>query len=339
MQDLLSKAQPSNTSPTDPEGEVSRLFNQRRLLLALALLAALTLAIVVLLYPWGGRHEEPTTAARVNGETLTFAELQRVRVDLSDLLAMHESAPEADDPEALQRAAMQLLVQRRLMLQEAARRGLTVSDDELDEAILELRQRFGDLQAFGAWINARDLDDQSLLETVRADLLVRQLTDALTADATVTAAQIEEYYRAHQGEISIGTRVRIGLIAVPTREAGAEVLEELRNGASFRQLARERSVAPGVFSDWIDPGTLPLPLQQAVDELEEGEVFGPIQKTDNEFVIVGIAGRRPVIAESLAAATPEIERRLLSVAKQARIKEWLQEQEEQAEIEIYLERG
>lgn len=339
MQDLAPQPELSNTPPSSPEGGVLRLFNPRRLLLSLAIIVALTIAARALVDPRSSRHEDPTIAARVNGEALTYTELRRVTVDLSDLLATRESVPEADDAEEPERAAMQLLVQRRLMLQEAARRGLSVSDDELDAAISELRRRFGDLQAFGEWIDARGLDDQSLIETVRADLLVRQLTDALTAGTRVTEAQIEDYYQAHRNEIPIGTRVRVGLIAVPSHEAGTEVLEDLGNGASFIQVASERSVAPGVFTDWIDPDTLPLPLRQAVEELQEGEVYGPIQKAEDEFLIVGIAGRRTVTAESLAVATPEIERRLLSVAKQMTISKWLTEQQEQAKIEIYLERG
>lgn len=340
MQDLGLQSRPPRTSPSRPEGGVTRLFNRRRRLLTwLAPLIALTFVVLVLTDSWSTQQNDPAVAARVNGEVLTYAQLRRVTIDLSDLLAINDSTSDADDAEELERTALQLLVQRRLLLQEATRRGLSVSDDELDAALSELRRRFGDLQAFGEWIDARGLDDQSLLETVRDDLLVRQLTDTLTADATVTAEQIEDYYRAHPNEISIGTRVRIGVIAVPSHEAGTEVLEALRDGAKFSRIANERSVAPGVFTGWIDPGTLPLPLRRAVDDLQEGEVYGPIQKAEDEFLIVGVAGRRPVIADSLALATPEIERRLLPAAKQERITRWLQEQEDQAEIEIHAERG
>jgi len=339
VQDLPTQPEPPNTSPPWPEGSVLRQISRGGLLPSLAVMVALTVAVVSLTDPWSNQQDEPAIAARVNGEAVTYAELHRVAVDLSDVLAIRESAPGADDGEELGRAAMQALVQRRLMLQEAARRSLSVTDDELDAAITELRRRFGDLQAFGAWIDARGLDDRSLLETVRADILVRKLTNALTADADVTAEQIKDYYLAHPNEIAVGTRVRIGVIALPSREASTEVLEELGNGASFSQVARERSVAPGVFTDWVDPQTLPLPLRQAVDDLQEGEVYGPIQKAEDEFLIVGMAGRRPVIAENLAAAASAIERRLLSAAQQKKISKWLQDQEEKAEIKIYRERG
>jgi len=335
----MPQPEPRNTSPPGPGGSVLRLFSQGGLLGSLSVMVALTVAVVAIVIPGSNQHDEPAIAARVNGEAVTYAELHRVTVDLSELLAIRESAPDADDDKELERAAVQALVQRRLMLQEAARRGLSVSDDELDAAITELRRRFGDLQAFGGWIDVRGLDDRSLLETVRADILVRKLTNVLTANTTVSAEQIEDYYLAHPNEIAVGTRVRVGVIALPSREASTEVLEELGNGASFSQVARERSVAPGVFTDWVDPATLPLPLRQAVDELQEGEVYGPIQKAEDEFLVVGMASRRPVLADSLAVATPEIERRLLSIARKVKITKWLQEQEAQAEIEFYLDRG
>lgn len=291
------------------------------------------------MYPWASHGEDPTIVARVNGEALLHTELRRVKVDLTNLLENQESSVRSVHAKGLDRVAMRMLVQRKLMLQEAARRELSVGEDELDAAISELRQRFGELEDFGQWLTERGLDDRSLLETVKDDILVARVTDAIAAAATVTSEQIADYYEAHQGQIAIGEQVRVGIIAVGSHEAGRQVLEDLRSGASFVQLARARSVAPGVYTEWMDPLNLPLQLRQAIGELREGDVVGPIRKAEDEFVIVGVAGRRPVVARNAAEARHEIEKRLMPAAKQLAMSQWLVGQEELAKIEIYLERG
>jgi parvulin-like peptidyl-prolyl isomerase len=72
-------------------------------------------------------------------------------------------------------------------------------------------------------------------------------------------------------------------------------------------------------------------------ELKPGEVGGPFEKGPGEFLIVGLQDRRPVRAESLAEARPEIERRLLPEKRRAVVQEWLAEQEKKAKIEIFDE--
>jgi hypothetical protein len=67
-------------------------------------------------------------------------------------------------------------------------------------------------------------------------------------------------------------------------------------------------------------------------------VGGPLQKGADEFLIVGLEGRRPVRAKSLGEARPEIERRLLPAKQQEAVQAWLTEQEKTSKIEVYIEK-
>jgi hypothetical protein len=69
-------------------------------------------------------------------------------------------------------------------------------------------------------------------------------------------------------------------------------------------------------------------------EAEEFECVA-VQSLIQRHLMLQEAGRRSVHANSLDEARLEIERRLLPLKQQQAIQEWLAEQEEQAEIEVF----
>jgi len=294
------------------------------------------------LEPSGAKSAELEILARVNGEPVSRIELQRL---LDDPLERDrfQKEPGAQDPDSkeLERLALQKLIHRRLFLQEGARRNLTVSDEELDQAITALRRRFPDLKSFGKWMKESGLDDSSLFDTVREQMLMTRVWDELVEEVRLTEKEVQDYYETHKENLIIGEEVRLRLIAVNSMAEAKEILLALKNGENFSRLARERSIgkraARGGDTGWVDPLTLPQPLREIVSGLKEGDASRPLQKNTDEFLIVGLQGRRLVRAKSLTEARPEIERRLLPAKQQEAVQSWLADQEEKSKIEKFLQ--
>ncbi|MBI4776480.1 MAG: SurA N-terminal domain-containing protein [Deltaproteobacteria bacterium] len=289
----------------------------------------------------GAEGPDPEVVCRVNGDPVTRNELQRM---LDDALARRRLQQEIDVGEPgskeIERPALQKLVHRRLLLQEADRRNLTVTEKELEHALKILRSRFQDLRGFGEWMKERGLDDQSLFDMVRAQVLMAKVWAALVEDVRVPEERIEAYYEAHKTNLTIGEEVRLRIIAVESNAAAEEILAALRKGASFGRLARTKSLgmlaAQGGDTGWVDARTLPQPLHETVGLLKAGDVGGPMEKSADEFLVVGLQGRRPLLAKSLIEARSEIERRLLPEKQQEAIEAWLIEQEKKSNIEVLL---
>lgn len=100
------------------------------------------------------------------------------------------------DSKELHRLAFRKLIGRRLILQEAGQRKFTVTEQDLDQAVADLRRHFKDLRSFGAWLKARGFDGKSLREAIRTDILTRRVTAALVAGVRLTEQQVQEYYEA-----------------------------------------------------------------------------------------------------------------------------------------------
>ncbi len=285
--------------------------------------------------------ETPTVVARVNGEAVTRGELDRLLNDpLAESRLRQELGGESSDSAGLERLAVHELIHRRLFLQEAVRRGFTVSEKELDQALLALRGRFGDLIAFGQWMQGRGLDDRSLLGSLREQVLMAKVWEALVEEVGVSEERVQEYYQIHREDLAAGQEVRLRIIAVRSRAEAEEVLTGLRAGESFAGLARERSLGKlarkGGDTGWVRFQELPPPLREAVALLKPGDVAGPLEKADGEFLLVGLQERRSLRAADLEEARPAVERRLLAEKRQDAVQRWLEEQREASEIEVLL---
>lgn len=329
------------TAPSIVEGPFGGIRRAMGALLCWPFLIMLVAGTAVDLGPsvvWGAEAE---IVARVNGEPVTRGELQRMLADpLMQYQFERELGSEKADRKKLERLALQKLIQRRLLLQEAGRRKITVTPQDLDRSLSALRGRFQDLRDFGRWMKERGLDDQSLFETLRADMLMKRVMGALVEGVRITEESVERYYEAHQEDLVIGEEVRLRIILVKSKAEAEEILTSLRKGENFSLLARKLSLglhaAQGGDMGWVIPQTLPLPLQEAVGKLKAGDVGGPLQKGAEEFLIVGLQDRRSVRAKNLAEARPEIERRLLPVKQQEAIQAWLTDQEKKSKIEVYI---
>jgi parvulin-like peptidyl-prolyl isomerase len=285
---------------------------------------------------------DTTVVARVNGEAVTRVELQRMLNNPLTRRQLQQEFGVADpDQKELERLALRSLIRRRLMLQEAARRKMAISDEELDQGIASLRRRFEDLRSFGMWMKEEGLDDRSLFESIRVQMLATRVAGALAAEVRVTEEQVREHYEAHREDLKT-EEVWLQIIAVKSSEEATEIHAALGKGEDFGRLAQRRSVgvraARGGDAGWVHSETLWPPMRDAVSTLQPGQAIGPLQR-GNEFLIVRLHGRRPGRTKSLDEARHEIERRLLGDKQRTAIQTWLADQEKKSNIEVLHQPG
>ncbi|OFV89396.1 MAG: hypothetical protein A3J75_00405 [Acidobacteria bacterium RBG_16_68_9] len=282
------------------------------------------------------RKADVAVVARVNGLPVTEAELKRLLSAPAERQRLvQELGVEDPDGATLERLALRKLVHRRLILQEARRRSFTVTEQELDKAITALRSRFGDLASMGEWMKEQGLDDRSLFDAIRADMLAARVRGALVEGVRLSDKQVHQYHDAHSDELRTD-EVWLQIIVVKERATAEKILEALRKGDDFGALARHHSsgLRAGQRGDmgWVNADTLGPPLREAVRTLKVGEARGPLER-GADFLIARLEARRSA-SKSPAAARFEIERRLLPAAQQEAVQAWLTEQEAKAKIEV-----
>ncbi len=289
---------------------------------------AAAVALAGLLAGAGCRERsEEGLAAEVNGERITYADLDRYRC--SKLLASQGSAEETDSgPQTARRfALLRELLDQRLLLQRATSMGVVVPEDEVDAVLERCLADYGTPESWRRVLadNALSLDEfrEELQRRLTVERLVR---DEISARVELSAAEMREYYERHKSAFSVyEQQMHLAQIVVSDREDSpirnlrnddavgrGKALEKIRwiqdelaNGADFEKIAREYSEDPVYASTGGDMGFIPqsalqstdIRLRRAMVALKPGEYSG-IVETEGEFRILHLislepAGQRP----------------------------------------------
>jgi peptidyl-prolyl cis-trans isomerase C len=130
--------------------------------------------------------------------------------------------------------------------------------------------------------------------TQREVLAAAQLDKFMEESATEEA--IQAYYSEHSVEFARPS-IKAKHIMVTDEALAASIVEQVRSGASFSDLAREHSLDKttssngGEIPDWLSKDMLPPQLATAFFAIEKDDVSDPIPVQGN-FLVVGIMDKR-----------------------------------------------
>lgn len=233
------------------------------------------------------------------------------------------------------------LIERQIVLQEAAKRGLTVAPEELQARIQ------GDMEPL---IAQRRLPSESFkrwFEAYRQRVALEMLREKFVEDqVTVTDEQIEEAYlrNKHIPPITQPERRRISLILVQDKSLAEQIHKELmRDPSRFAALAREYSVSATAQDGGAMAAYFPRPSDDELDA-EEKAIFGLQKPGDISDVVPTSAGyyiyrlddvREPEtrsFAETKDAIRELLRRRFLAI----KFAEWYAAARKSADVKVYL---
>jgi peptidyl-prolyl cis-trans isomerase C len=169
------------------------------------------------------------------------------------------------------------------------------------------------------------------LENERRGTLAQQAVRARIAEE-IDEAAIAAAYEEATGDFEAATEWRASHIIVPTEEQAQELREEVDGGADFAELAREHSqdgaAERGGDLGWFGTGQMVPEFEEAVADMEAGEVRGPIQ-TQFGWHLVRLEETR----ETEPPALEEVRQQIVEQVRQQRLGEEIEAMRAEAEIE------
>jgi peptidyl-prolyl cis-trans isomerase C len=165
---------------------------------------------------------------------------------------------------------------------------------------------------------------KDVVEKIRSErdrILVKLfLEKGVPADTTVTEEQIEAYYQEHIDRYTEPEQIRVWDIQLQTREEAEEILKQIRAGANFDKIAREKTLR--IWSrekngdlGYIDVNHYPN-IAAAALEMRPGEIGGPIKDNDSDkHSIIKVGDKKPSQAKPLEGLKNGIRNNILRIRK------------------------
>jgi len=291
--------------------------------------------------------------AVVNDDIITLSELnQQAEPYTEQVRARHLPADQQQEMLfSVREKVLNGLIDQKLTDQEFKRADINVTDAEIDATI----ERIKESQFLTDEDLRRVLEQQGLsMEAYRSQMKTKILRMKLInievkSKIVITQEDIAAYYKNHPdlygGEKKYHLR---NILLIPPalanetekeafRKKMATILENLKSGASFEEMAREYSQSP-LAADGGDLGafelkTLSPQIRDAVEKLKPGQ-FTDILSTDQGYQLFYIEDITESPGKSLTEVSGEIREKLFNEIVDSRYQSWLEDLRKKSHIRI-----
>lgn len=217
-------------------------------------------------------------AAIVNGEKIPIQDFEdRLKVRMA--LMENASALGSEDKMRIRKEFLNELIDEKILLTRARALGLSVSTDELNKRLEEIKADYPEgLEK----IFPKSKDFNSWKEDLKKRMLLEKLVEKdVNSAVTVTDAEALVHYKANKEYRTSEERVRLSQILLQDRAMAEEALKRLKAGADFAALAKEVSSGPessrGGDMGYFSRGVLPENMDAEVFKLRPGQISGIVE--------------------------------------------------------------
>ncbi len=243
--------------------------------------------------------------ARIDDIVITRDEFEREVYSSARQTFYHGRPPSAEEFVEFRRDVADRMIDRKLLLLEAKRRELQPDHASIDAKIAGYEARYGDTERWQS-------EGPQMVAALRAKFEEDGLVEVLEADVRTVPApasgDVRDFYSANLDLFTepAQNRVRVILLGVPPsaeapvwqakREEAQRIMERLRDGESFEELARlhssDHSADQGGDMGYLHSGMLSPVAEEAIAQLDVGEITEPIQVLEG-MAIFQLAERKP----------------------------------------------
>ncbi len=226
-----------------------------------------------------------------------------------------------DEYETAKDQVLTSLIQSRWYELEAEDRGVKISDLEVNQRFVPLKQQVFPKDAdYKKFLKTTGQTEADLKKLVKNQMIQEKIREKVSKETKPTAKDIEAYYKKNKAQFG-QPATRDLLVVFNSKKAKTDAaVAELKSGKAFAAVAKKYSQDsaskdqggkfPGVTKGQFESG-----LDKAVFGAKKGVLVGPI-KTQFGYYVFKVTKDTPAKKQSLQEATPQIKQQLTSESQQ-----------------------
>ena len=316
--------------------------------------ALLLLLVALTPFAWAEEAQPPTDkAAVVNTTVITQAELDSQMRIVVDRLRSSGRLPDVTQLDQIRGQVLENLIARELLYQQTLKKGIKVSQEEINEQLINLKSQFPNEAEFNQALTRMDLTEASIKEKIQRDLALKKLIDdEIVPKVTVTDSEIRAFYDNNPETFKQPERVKAShiLIKVDPKADSAQKAEakkkidmvqaKLQRGEDFGALAKEYSEGPsapkGGDLGYFSRGQMVKPFEDAAFAMKPGEVSGMVE-TRFGYHLIKVTDKTPEGTIPYADVKEKLGEFLKQRKIQQEIQVYVKNLEEKAKIEKFVQ--
>jgi peptidyl-prolyl cis-trans isomerase C len=270
----------------------------------------------------GESADAAATAVTVNGRMVTNREIAQEEGRLMQQLGGRVDPQQMGEMKAMVRQqAMNNIISRILLEGAIEEKGITVTPEEVETRLAEVRSSLGSEQEFSDRLAMMGITEDLFVEEMGTAMKVDKLLAESGKVAELSDADLKSYYDENPARFNQQERVKAShiLIKVEENDTGAEkeekrreadnLVAQLKAGGDFAELAGAHSWCPskqkGGDLGFFQRGQMVKPFEDAAFNLGVGELSGVVE-TQFGYHIIKVTDREEARSIGFEEAKPGI---------------------------------
>lgn len=282
-------------------------------------------------------------AAIVNGEQITLEEFNTSLKNAQQTLEQRDHIDfETEEGKFIlattKKSIIDDMINNRLINQQANNMEITVSEEDIQERIVNIKKGFPSHDSFLETLAEEGISEEDLRQGMKEQTVIQKIKNELTQKVIVSDKEIDRFIKQHREFSNTKRQYHLAQIITATKEEANRLLGKIEKGEEFEKLATKYSLDvnsrdAGGDIGFVEEGSLDQATEEALKELSIG-VVSDIVFTEKGYIIYKCLGIIDPQVEETTQKKEEAVKFLKAKKENEMFEKWFKKIRRDAVIEI-----
>lgn len=290
--------------------------------------------------------------AKVKDEKITRGDIDKELVGVYKMAEQQYGANYKENPQVIeilkqqQTGALDGLIQKSVLIQKGNELGLFKEDEiqkTVDEKFEETKKNIESQgSTYEDYLKQFEITDADFKEIIKDSAKMQVVKDYIEKDQEVTDDDIKAYYDENVNTYKKEAGNTVSHILVKEEQEAKDIIEKLKNGANFAELAIEKSTdnsaaQGGVLQENYDAANnqFVAEFNAGIEKIKDGGISPEPVKSEFGYHIIKMDVRKEATTLPLEEVKPIIKNTLIYQKKNAKFDETYKEWEKELDVKKY----
>lgn len=190
------------------------------------------------------------TLAKINGKTISISQFNEdynvmknsYEAQYGPDVLMNSAEDGRTISEVLKENIVEKLVMEEIIIQKAQKQNIVVTEEELEEHLQSFKEMVGGDEGFNEFLESYGITREYFESGRKKELTFNKYKEKYLEELNVTDKELEEFFNEQKEK---NETIVASHILVEDEDEARQILEQIKSGADFSEMASEKSIDPG----------------------------------------------------------------------------------------------
>lgn len=196
--------------------------------------------------------------------------------------------------QVIQETVLEQMINEEAVIQHMKKKNIKIAPKEIQTEYNNYMKNVKESKEWDKFLKDNGIDEKFIKEQIETNLYMQQFQEQIIKDLDLSDSNLEKFFNKHKEDYQ-DTEVRASHILVKTEEKAKEVLQKIKAGEDFAELAKKYSEDPSASNGgdlgYFKKGMMVSEFDKAAFALKPGEISDPV-KTKFGYHIINVIDRK-----------------------------------------------